>query len=96
MDCSLSADEERRFVAWLHSPSVYGPDREELILAWKIARQCKAVPSRALRALRGAAGADPELAARLERFVEQEPGLTFVAEPPQRRVALAGRAPGRG
>ena len=90
MDCTLSADEERRYVAWLHSPSVHGPDRNELILAWKIARQTRAVPSRALKALRGVDGADPELVRRLEAYVEAEPGLTFVGEPPQRRAALAG------
>ena len=96
MDCSLSADEERRFAAWLHSPSVFGPDRNELILAWKISRRCGTVPSRTLRALRGVDGVDPELRARLERFVEQEPGLTFVQDPPVRRVALAQRAEGSG
>ena len=88
MDCSLNADEERRYVAWLHSPSVHGPDQNELILAWKIAKKFNAVPSRALKALRGREGADPALVSLLSDFVEAEPNLKFVGSAPERRVTL--------
>lgn len=89
MDCSLNADEKRRYLAWLHSPSVHGPDENELILAYKIARKFKAVPSKSLKALRGIEGVDPALVSKLERFVEEEPGLTFTHDASIRRVALA-------
>jgi hypothetical protein len=92
MDSSLTAQEKIRFDAWLHSPSVFGPDRVELILAYKIARKFNAVPSKALKVLRGVEGQSPELVALLENYVADEPGLCFTGEPPQRRVALVSAA----
>ena len=89
MDCSLSIEDRRRFEAWLHSPSVHGPDPEELILAYKIARTLHAVPSKVLKALRGAEGVQPELVERIEQFVADDPDLVFRGRPPQRRVSLA-------
>jgi hypothetical protein len=88
MDSSLTALQQRRFDAWLHSPTVFGPDRVELILAFKIAHHLHAVPSKALKVLRGIDGQNPELVALLEDYVAGEPSLTFVGEAPQRRVSL--------
>jgi hypothetical protein len=90
MDASLSRQQQMRFDAWLCSPSVFGPDRVELVLAYKIAHHLHAVPSRALKVLRGVPGQDPELVARIERFVLSEPGLVFSGEAPQRRIGLTG------
>lgn len=89
MDSSLTLLEKRRFDAWLHSPSVFGPDRVELILAFKIAHKLNAVPSKALKALRGIEGQNPDLVTLLEDYVSREPSLAFVGEAPQRRVSLA-------
>ncbi len=88
MDTSLDLQQQRRFDAWMHSPSVFGPDRGELVLAFKIAQQHNAVPSRVLKVLRGVAGQDPQLVATIEQFVALEPTLGFVGEPPVRRVCL--------
>ncbi len=88
MDSSLTPQQQRRFEAWLHSPSVFGPDRLELILAFKIAHTFKAVPSKALKVLRGVDGQSPQLVSLLEDFVRDEPTLVFVGEPPLRRVGL--------
>ena len=88
MDSSLTPQQQRRFEAWLHSPSVFGPDRLELILAFKIAHIFKAVPSKALKVLRGVDGQSPQLVSLLEDFVRDEPTLVFVGEPPLRRVGL--------
>ncbi len=88
MDSSLTPLQKCRFDAWLHSPSVFGPDRVELILAFKIAHKFNAVPSKALKVLRGIEGQNPDLISLLEDYVSQEPTLTFVGEAPQRRVAL--------
>lgn len=92
MDSSLTPQQQRRFDAWMHSPSVFGPDRTELILAFKIAHEFNAVPSKALKVLRGIEGQSPELVSLLEDFVANEPSLTFVGEPPLRRIALAAAA----
>lgn len=91
MDTLLDLQQQRRFDAWLHSPSVFGPDRDELVLAFKIAHQLSAVPSKALKVLRGVDGQDPQLVASIEQFVAQEPSLGFVGESPQRRIRLVER-----
>ncbi len=88
MDTSLDIQQQRRFDAWLHSPSVFGPDRDELVLAFKIAHQHNAVPSRVLKVLRGVDGQDPPLVATIEQFIALEPTLGFVGEPPARRVCV--------
>jgi hypothetical protein len=88
MDTSLDIQQQRRFDAWLHSPSVFGPDRDELVLAFKIAQQHSAVPSKVLKVLRGVVGQDPQLVATIEQFVALEPALGFVGEAPLRRVCL--------
>jgi hypothetical protein len=90
MDCSLTIEDRRRYEAWLHSPSVYGPDPQELILAYKIARVLHAVPSKALKALRGVAGVDADLVERIEQFVADDANLSFVGQSPNRRVCLLG------
>ena len=88
MDCSLSIEDRRRYEAWLHSPSVFGPEPEELILAYKIARRLHAVPSKVLKALRGIDGVDSALVQRVEQFVADDPDLGFVGLSPKRRVGL--------
>lgn len=89
MDSELTQQQKRRFDAWLHSPSVFGPDPVELILAFKIAHHFNAVPSKALKVLRGIPGQDPALVEQLEAYVAGESSLLFSGEPPQRRIGLS-------
>ncbi len=88
MDSELNEDEQRRYDAWLHSPSVWSESPEETILAYKIARVLHTIPSKTLRALRGGEEGNHELIRKVEAFVQNEPGLCFRGEAPNRRVAL--------
>jgi hypothetical protein len=88
VDTSLSEHEERIYRVWLHSPSVHALDPTESILAFKIANALSLPGSRVLRALRGVPVPDAGLVERVERFVEEEPTLTFVREGSARRIAL--------
>ncbi len=88
MDCALTENEKGLYEVWMHSPSVYGPDSEETILAWKIANAMKSIPSRVLRALRNDEGSDPDLVRQLEAFVAADSTLTFRRDGSVRRVTL--------
>lgn len=88
MDSSLSIDEKRSYVAWLHSPSVSSRTLEEGIIAFKIGRILGAPPSRILKALRGVDGVDPRVREKVERFVADDPTLGFSGEPPLRLAGL--------
>ena len=88
MDCLLSAEEQRSYAAWLHSPSVSSRTHEEGIIAFKIGRILGAPPSRVLKARRGVDGVDPRVCEKVERFVANDPALGFSGEPPQRLVGL--------
>ncbi len=92
MDCSLNADEERRYRAWVHSPTVFSTDEEELILAFKISRVLHRSPSGTLKALRGVPGLNDELVCEVEDFVAQDSSLTYRQDGALRRIGLATRA----
>ncbi len=84
MDNSLTPDEERRFNAWRYSPSVSSDSRDELIVAFKLGKLLPFPASKALKALRGLAGLNPELVMMVEDYVRNEPSLAFRGEPPHR------------
>ncbi len=90
MDCELTESERRNYLAWLHSPSVFSPDPNETILAFKIAAATGCVASKVLKALRAQPGLDPDLVARVEAFVSADPTLEFTTdETGTRRIRLA-------
>lgn len=90
MDCTLTDSERPLYRVWLHSPSVFGSETET-ILAFKIARDLGAIPSRVLKALRAQPGVDPALLAQVEAFVEREPSLEFVRDGDTRTIAVVER-----
>ncbi len=90
MDCTLSENEKPLYRAWLHSPSVFG-SATETILAFKIARDLGAIPSRVLKALRAQAGVDTALLAQVEEFVERDPSLAFVQDGSARTISIVER-----
>ncbi|MBT4519934.1 MAG: hypothetical protein HOC23_07995 [Halieaceae bacterium] len=85
---SLTADQQIRFDAWVHSPSVFSSDTDELIIAFKLGRIFPYPASRILKALRGVEGLDPAMVGDIESYVMAEPALVFSGEPPSRLVAL--------
>ena len=87
MDCSLTENEVPLYRVWLHSPSVFGSETET-ILAFKIAREMGAIPSRVLKALRAQAGVDPDLLKQVETFVQGDANLMFVDGENRRTIAL--------
>jgi len=88
MDNSLTADEKRRFDAWVHSPTVYSSDVDELIVAFKLGSLLRHPASRVLKALRGLQGLDREMVFQVEDFVLNEQSLAFTGESPARLVVL--------
>lgn len=88
MDNSLTSDEQRRFHAWVYSPSVSSPDRDELIIAFKLSKILHYPASRVLKALRGLPGLDQEMLRCVEDFVISDASLEFTGEPPARLVRL--------
>ena len=91
MDCSLNEIDRPLYRVWLHSPSVFG-DETETILAYKIAKEIQAIPSRVLKALRGLPGVDPSLQRRVDDFVESDDSLTYAEGDTVRRIVLANIA----
>ena len=87
MDCTLTENEKPLYRVWLHSPSVFGTEAET-ILAFKIARDLNAVPSRVLKALRAQPGVDPVLLAEVEEFVERDESLAFEANGDARTIKV--------
>ena len=87
MDCTLTENERPLYRVWLHSPSVFGTETET-ILAFKIARDMGAIPSRVLRVLRGVPGVDPTLEKEVIAFVEQEPTLAWVEGDGVRTISM--------
>jgi hypothetical protein len=88
MDNSLTCDEKCRFDAWVHSPTVFSSNTDELIIAFKLGKLLHYPASRVLKALRGLEGLDPEMVQQIEDFVMHEQSLTFTREPPARLVML--------
>lgn len=88
MDNSLTPDEKCRFDAWLHSPTVFSSDTDELIIAFKLGKLFRYPASKVLKALRGLDGLDREMAEQVEQFVMREQSLAFTREPPARLVVL--------
>ena len=97
MNLSMTAEEERRFDAWVHSPTVHSKDRDELIIAFKISKQLNLVPSKVLKALRGREGPDEKTIAMVEELVAASSALEFFQSAPDRLVkgSLQGRPPRR-
>jgi hypothetical protein len=88
MDNSLTPDEKCRFDAWVHSPTVFSSNTDELIIAFKLGNLLHYPASRVLKALRGLEGLDQEMVQRVEDVVMQEQSLIFTREPPLRLVVL--------
>jgi hypothetical protein len=88
VDCSLNEIDRPLYRVWLHSPSVFGGETET-ILAYKIAKEIHAIPSRVLKALRGLPEVDPALQRRVDDFVENDDSLTYAEGDTARRIALA-------
>ncbi len=88
MDNSFTSDERRRFDAWLHSPTVFSSNTDELIIAFKMGGLLHHPASRVLKALRGLEGPDREMVQQVEDFVLNEPSLTFTCEAPARLVVF--------
>ena len=84
MDSLLTSDEKRRFDAWLHSPTVFSSNKNELIIAFKLGSLLRYPASRVLKALRGLDGLDREMVQKVEDFVLNEQSLTFSCESPAR------------
>lgn len=87
MDCTLTESEKPLYRVWLHSPSVFGTE-VETILAFKIAREMGAIPSRVLKALRAQPGVDAGLLRDVEAYVEREPTLVFVESGETRTISI--------
>jgi hypothetical protein len=66
---------------------VFGTETET-ILAFKIARDMGAIPSRVLRVLRGVPGVDPTLEKEVIAFVEHEPSLAWVEGDGARTISM--------
>ena len=88
MDNSLTFDERRRFDAWLHSPTVFSSNTDELIIAFKLGGLLHYPASKVLKVLRGVDGPDQEMVQQVEDFVMNEKSLSFTCEPPARLVVL--------
>ena len=88
MDNLLTSDEKCRFDAWLHSPTVFSSNKDELIIAFKLGGLLHYPASRVLKALRGVDGPDREMVQQVEDFVQNEQSLTFSGKPPARLVVL--------
>jgi len=88
MDISLTPEEERRFQAWRHSPSVFSSSVDELVIAYKLGKHLHYPPSRVLKALRGLEGLDREMIRQVEDYVNQDASLSFAGDPPARLVVL--------
>ena len=88
MNNSLTYDEKCRFDAWLHSPTVFSSNIDELIIAFKLGSLLHYPASRVLKALRGLEGLDREMVQQVEDFVLREQSLDFSREPPHRLVVL--------
>ena len=88
MDNSLTPDEKCRFDAWLHSPTVFSSNTDELIIAFKLGNLLHYPASRVLKALRGLEGLEREMVQQVEDFVMHEQSLYFSSEPPHRLVVL--------
>lgn len=88
MDNLLTTNEEKRFDAWVHSPTVFSSNRDELIIAYKLGKLMQFPASRVLKALRGREGLDPKMLKQVEDFVAGEQSLAFTGDPPARLVVL--------
>ena len=84
----MTGDEKCRFDAWVHSPTVFSSNTDELIIAFKLGKLLRYPASRVLKALRGLEGLDREMVQQIEDFVTQEQSLMFTREPPARLVVL--------
>ena len=69
MDYDFSESDERRYIAWLYSPTVFSDTPGETILAYKISKIFHMSPSGTLRALRGIPGQNPDIVQKVEEFV---------------------------
>ena len=88
MDNILTSNEKRRFDAWLHSPTVFSSNTDELIIAFKLGGLLRYPASKVLKALRGLDGLDREIVQKVEGFVLNEQSLTFSCESPARLVVF--------
>ena len=89
LDCEFTTEvEERRYVAWLYSPSVFGDIPSETILAYKISKRVKVNPTSTLRILRGVADQNPDWIEKIETFVASNSSVDFVNEVPNRLIVL--------
>jgi hypothetical protein len=96
MEIRMDEQEKRRYDAWIHSPTVSSSDPQEMIIAFKISRLLKLVPSKVLKALRGREGVDTQTISLVEAFVESEADLTYVQSAPNRLVILTEVPPSNG
>ncbi len=91
LDCEFKTEaEDRRYVAWLYSPSVFGDVPSETILAYKISKLVKVNPTSTLRILRGVPDQNPDWIDKIEAFVMNNVSVEFINEPPKRLVVLVG------
>ncbi len=85
--------EQREYENWLDSSSTSTPHSPEMVIAWRLSRILGENPTKVIRSLRNQRGQSPDLIRRLERIVENNPTLRFVADGRVRRVALAPSTP---
>lgn len=91
LDCEFKTEaEQRRYIAWLYSPSVFSDIPSETILAYKISRLVKINPTSTLRILRGVPDQNPEWVKIIEEFVANNSSVKFINESPARLIVLAG------
>ncbi len=88
LDCEFTEVEERRYIAWLYSPSVFGDIPSETMLAYKITKLVKVNPTSTLRILRGVPDQNPDWVEKIETFVAGNPSVEFINEPPKRLIVL--------
>ena len=88
MNCILSDSERRRYLAWLHSPSVPAAGEEETVIAFKIAMDLHLPPTKVFKALRGIDGVSEEMVDKVEAYISEITNLSFVQMPDYQRISI--------
>lgn len=80
--------DQREYENSLDSSSTSTPHSPEMVIAWRLSRILGENPTKVIRSLRNQRGQSLDLVKRLERIVENNPTLRFVADGRVRRVGL--------